>query len=226
MPRGTVRSRGPPRTALQRDLPALPPKASQLRPTRPGPASPRPQGRPAVRPGVLPRVLPLAPIQSPPHPPPAGGAAGPGPESRRAGSTHPSAPEAGGCCGGSSGCASPPPSRPPPSPPPPLSLRPAPTRPRPAPLHLCPQSGRRSPVSCIDPEAAFPAQQQHVTLPHVSRSLREGAGSPLERIPSTKLGLPWRRRRCEIQGFIRNPAYSLYFLLHPRCRRVRIVVSE
>nr|XP_031526179.1 uncharacterized protein LOC116276698 [Vicugna pacos] len=48
----------------------------------------------------------------------------------------------------------------------------------PAPLHLVPNSGRRSPVSCIDPEAAFPAQQQHVTPPHVSRPLREWEGAP------------------------------------------------
>lgn len=52
--------------------------------------------------------------------------------------------------------------------------------PGPAPLHLVPHSGLWSPVSCIDPEAAFPAQQQHVTPPHVSRPLREWEGAPEE----------------------------------------------
>lgn len=53
--------------------------------------------------------------------------------------------------------------------------------PGPAPLHLDPLSGRWSPVSCIDPEAAFRGpQQQHVTPPHVSRPLRDWEG-PEER---------------------------------------------
>nr|CAI9691811.1 unnamed protein product [Rangifer tarandus platyrhynchus] len=86
----------------------------------------------------------------------------------------------GSCCGGSSACASPPPSRPPPWPP--LSLGLLPAGPGPAPLHLVPNSGRRSPVSCIDPEAAFQAQQQHVTPPHVSRPLREWEGAPEEQV--------------------------------------------
>lgn len=64
-----------------------------------------------------------------------------------------------------------------------------PAGPGPAPLHLDPKSGRRSPVSCIDPEAAFPAQQQHVTPPHVSRPLREWEGAPEERVLPNRAGV-------------------------------------
>lgn len=60
---------------------------------------------------------------------------------------------------------------------------------RPDPLHLVPHSGRRSPVSCIDPEAAFPAQQQHVTPSHVSRPLREWEGAPEEQVLPDRAGV-------------------------------------
>ncbi|XP_048965561.1 translation initiation factor IF-2-like [Canis lupus dingo] len=79
----------------------------------------------------------------------------------------------GSCCGGSSGGAF--------LPPPGSASGLLPAGPGPAPLHRVPRSGRRGPVSCLDPEAALTAPQQHVTPPHVSRPLRAGEGGPGER---------------------------------------------
>lgn len=102
-----------------------------------------------------------------------------------------SAREAGSCCGGSAGSAS-------------LPLPPGhrrgrrsasggvPVGPGPAPLHLVPDSARRNPVSCIDPEAAFTAQQQHVTRRTCHVRCVNGRGHQRSESSPTNLGLPWR----------------------------------
>lgn len=106
-----------------------------------------------------------------------------------------SAREARSCCGGSSGCAS-------------LPLPPGhrrgrrsasggvPASPGPAPLHLVPPSARRNPVSCLDPEAAFTAQQQHVTRRTCHVRCVNGRGHQRSESSPTDLGLPWRRDVC------------------------------
>lgn len=106
-----------------------------------------------------------------------------------------------------------------------------PADPGPATLHLVPNSARRSPVSCIDPEAAFMAQQQHATLSHVSRPLREWEGAPEEWV------LPHQARVAIATGCLcclivtRNLLHLLFFFLvmrgRPGCKGgVQIVTSE